>query len=104
MAQGREHSVASQEEMLSSSFYLFRSESGASRNSYGTYFKSLSRHSRSIYRQRGIPAEVFLDNGFNFIGTQAELKKMYQLAQDRLSAALIQWASTKSIQWHFSPG
>ena len=54
--------------------------------------------------RRGIPAEVFSDNGSNFIGAQAELKKMYQLAQDRSSAALIQWASTKSIQWHFSPG
>ena len=54
--------------------------------------------------RRGIPAEVFSDNGSNFIGAQAELKKMYQLVQDRSSAALIQWASTKSIQWHFSPG
>ena len=54
--------------------------------------------------RRGNPAEVFSDNGSNFIGAQAELKKMYQLAQDQSNAALIQWASTKGIQWHFSPG
>ena len=39
--------------------------------------------------RRGIPAEVFSDNGSNFIGAQAELKKMYQLVQDRSSAAVI---------------
>ena len=54
--------------------------------------------------RRGIPAEVFSDNGSNFIGAPAELKNMYQLAQDRSSAALIQWSSTKSIKWHFSHG
>ena len=43
----------------------------------------------------GIPVEVFSDNGSNFIRAQAELKKMYQLAQDQSNAAFIQWASTK---------
>ena len=55
-AQGREHSEASQEEMLCSCFYLFCYKSGASRNSHGTYFKSLSRHSRSIYCAKGYPS------------------------------------------------
>ena len=54
--------------------------------------------------RRGIPTEIFSDNGSNFIGAQAELKKMFQIAQDSSNASLIQWAFIKGIQWHFSLG
>ena len=54
--------------------------------------------------RRGIPTEIFSDNGSNFIGAQAELKKMFQIAQDSSNASLIQWAFIKGIQWQFSPG
>ena len=47
--------------------------------------------------RRGIPTEMFSDNCSNFIGAQAELKKMFQIAQDSSNAFLIQWAFIKGI-------
>ena len=79
MVQGREYSEVPQEEMLSSSFYLFYHKSSASRNLLQKPFSPLDQ----FITRRGIPAEVFSDNGSNFIGAQAELKKIYQLPQDQ---------------------
>ena len=33
------------------------------------------------FARRGIPTEIFSDNGSNFIGAHAELKKMFQIAK-----------------------
>lgn len=54
--------------------------------------------------RRGLPTDVFTDNGTNFRGAQTELRKMLEVLQTESHQQTInQWASRRSISWHFSP-
>ncbi|CAH8505861.1 unnamed protein product [Schistosoma mattheei] len=50
--------------------------------------------------RRGKPAEIYSDNGSNFVGAVSELKRfVQQLNQQRIDKEL----SARQIQWHFNP-
>ena len=54
--------------------------------------------------RRGVPSEVFSDNGTNFVGAQAELQRIKALLDSQdTQEAVTHWASQKDIHWHFSP-
>jgi hypothetical protein len=55
---------------------------------------------RRFIARRGTPADMYSDNGTNFVGANKELKQALKaLDRDRIHDAL----SAKGIQWHFSP-
>lgn len=59
---------------------------------------------RRFVARRGCPAEVYSDNGTNFKGAHAELRRMIEsLNQQETREAVVQWAAWKNIEWHFSP-
>jgi hypothetical protein len=50
--------------------------------------------------RRGMPDNIYSDNGSNFVGAEADLgMQVDRLNQRRISAAL----TTKGITWHFNP-
>ena len=64
------------------------------------FLASLRRFS-SIY---GVPAFVFSDNGFNFVGANAELVRLKKLLQgDSTLQAVHQYAHDHGCQWKFNP-
>ncbi|XP_066596282.1 uncharacterized protein [Prorops nasuta] len=53
--------------------------------------------------RRGVPDDIFSDNGTNFIGANNELHELYQLLQTNKSRELIHnFSIVKNIHWHFS--
>jgi hypothetical protein len=55
---------------------------------------------RRFVARRGMPVNVFSDNGTNFVGAESELRKCIQ----ELSPTEIeQYASKNGITWHFNP-
>ena len=54
--------------------------------------------------RRGLPAEIFSDNGSNFLGARSELQDIYHLIRSSAKDTIVNWAAAKGIQWHFSPG
>lgn len=55
---------------------------------------------RRFIARRGPPAEMYSDNGTNFVGANKELKvALREIDQSRVSDVL----NAKGIQWHFSP-
>lgn len=54
--------------------------------------------------RRGLPSDIYTDNGTNFRGACSELKRAIQHFQSLSSTdAICQWSSHRNIQWHFSP-
>ena len=55
---------------------------------------------RRFIARRGQPEKVFTDNGTNFVGAEAELKKcMKEMSKEEIK----QYATKNSIKWHFNP-
>ncbi|XP_018375481.1 PREDICTED: uncharacterized protein LOC108769151 [Trachymyrmex cornetzi] len=54
--------------------------------------------------RRGCPADIFSDNGLNFVGAERELSKLTHLLQDKATQGkIMEYASCQSIKWHFIP-
>ena len=54
--------------------------------------------------RRGVPKEVFSDNGTNFIGASGILKEEFKKIQSQESQEkIIDRLRTKEISWHFNP-
>ena len=54
--------------------------------------------------RRGSPSVVFSDNGSNFLGADHEMKKaIQQMLSSSSIDYIMQYASTHSIDWRFSP-
>jgi len=54
--------------------------------------------------RRGCPAEIFSDNGSNFIGAREELRQLQQLTSAKSTTnAIQQFATQRAIKWHFIP-
>ena len=54
--------------------------------------------------RRGVPSVVFSDNGSNFVGADHEMKKaIQQMLSSSSIDYIMQYASTRSIDWRFSP-
>lgn len=52
--------------------------------------------------RRGLPSDVYSDNGTNFVGAASQLRKLYE--QFSGSQSLIcDYMSTRQINWHFNP-
>jgi hypothetical protein len=49
--------------------------------------------------RRGVPKEMFSDNGGNFIKGEKELRQLWSSDKDRIQRA----ATTRGIRWHFQP-
>ncbi|XP_062558273.1 uncharacterized protein LOC134223150 [Armigeres subalbatus] len=60
-----------------------------------------------LYRfssRRGLPCDVFSDNGTSFVGANHELAALRQLFEDELhQRKLAKFCSVKGIRWHFIP-
>lgn len=54
---------------------------------------------RRFVARRGLPSDVFSDNGKNFIGANSYLKKLFHIVAD----SQVQDAFAPSIRWHFIP-
>ena len=55
---------------------------------------------RRFVSRRGFPVKVWSDNGTNFVGAHAELKKCLKgLNQSRIRS----YCSESDIEWHFNP-
>ena len=54
--------------------------------------------------RRGIPADVYSDNGTNFVGAARHLKELYLwLRESSTTAAINDQATTIGVNWHFNP-
>ncbi|XP_066584224.1 uncharacterized protein [Prorops nasuta] len=53
--------------------------------------------------RRGIPSDIFSDNGSNFVGAKNDLSELYNILKDENFKNNVQrYTNTKAIQWHFS--
>ena len=58
---------------------------------------------RQFVSHRGLPSELFSDNGSNFVGAHNTLKDLYSyLSQPSIQQSLSSFASTHHITWHYS--
>lgn len=65
-----------------------------------TFLAALKR----FVSRRGLPANIYSDNGTNFVGASKELLQLQRLAVNSINNELIQYfLSSKGIQWHFNP-
>ncbi|XP_044741128.1 uncharacterized protein LOC123302317 [Chrysoperla carnea] len=63
----------------------------------------LASFDRFIAR-RGIPSQVFSDNGTNFVGACRYLREIYKwLKQKEIQSTIIDYATNKGIVWKFNP-
>ncbi|XP_013185504.2 uncharacterized protein LOC106131061 [Amyelois transitella] len=53
--------------------------------------------------RRGHCAELFSDNGTNFVGAERELKSLLFTEKSRLLPEIANWLSTNGTEWHFIP-
>lgn len=54
--------------------------------------------------RRGVPGEIYSDNGTNFRAAQQDLQAIKEnLKQQATQTQIIHWAAQRDIQWHFSP-
>ena len=53
--------------------------------------------------RRGMPSNVYSDNGTNFVGARNELSKELQLAIQQASKNVADQAANNGINWHFIP-
>ena len=54
--------------------------------------------------RRGLPNEVYSDNGSNFVGASNDLKSLYSFfSKDSTQNSLSDFVSSQRIVWHFNP-
>ncbi|XP_049277727.1 uncharacterized protein LOC125761030 [Anopheles funestus] len=54
--------------------------------------------------RRGLPSQVYSDNGLNFQGARNHLKELYDLLRsDSAKEAVLKYATDAGIKWHFIP-
>ncbi|XP_046142528.1 uncharacterized protein LOC123988000 [Osmia bicornis bicornis] len=54
--------------------------------------------------RRGVPTNIYSDNGTNFVGASNQLREAYSLLQsDEFKNQLNQYTLSKQITWHFNP-
>lgn len=59
---------------------------------------------RRFVARRGRCAEMFSDNGTNFIGARNHLQELFALLKDKgHQERIISWSNDQGIQWHFNP-
>ncbi|XP_049286210.1 uncharacterized protein LOC125765292 [Anopheles funestus] len=59
---------------------------------------------RRFTSRRGIPVEVYSDNGLNFKGASREIRELYALTnKDSFQTAIQENVCKKGITWHFIP-
>ena len=59
---------------------------------------------RRFVSRRGVPENVYSDNGTNFHGAYNELNKLYELLNsNNLQNQVKEFTSIHKIQWHFIP-
>ena len=59
---------------------------------------------RRFIGRRGIPAQVYSDNGSNFVGANNRLRDLFVLHNaDSFQTAVSDYAASLNIQWHFNP-
>ncbi|XP_058808422.1 uncharacterized protein LOC131674012 [Phymastichus coffea] len=59
---------------------------------------------RRFVSRRGIPSNVYSDNGTNFVGADRQLQELYDLFEKpEFRERVGEHAITKRIQWHFNP-
>ncbi|XP_011874869.1 PREDICTED: uncharacterized protein LOC105565906, partial [Vollenhovia emeryi] len=59
---------------------------------------------RRFISRRGIPAQVYSDNGTNFVGANNQLREMYALFNsDKHKNTVDRFACENQIKWHFIP-
>ncbi|XP_071582269.1 uncharacterized protein [Temnothorax nylanderi] len=59
---------------------------------------------RRFIGRRTIPANVYSDNGTNFVGANNQLRELYALVEsNEFKTRVGDFATTKNISWHFNP-
>lgn len=59
---------------------------------------------RRFIGRRAIPANVYSDNGTNFVGANNQLRELYALVEsDEFKTRIGDFATTRKISWHFNP-
>ena len=59
---------------------------------------------RRFIGRRGIPSEVYSDNGTNFVGANNQLKEKYAFLADKTNQEKINsFAMSKNVKWDFNP-
>lgn len=54
--------------------------------------------------QRSLPSQIHSDNGSNFMGANAELKRtLEQLRSEESREEVVQWAAQRDVEWIFTP-
>ncbi len=54
--------------------------------------------------RRGKPANIYSDNGTNFVGANRELTDLYKFLKSKVTQdTIVNYCSTQRIIWHFSP-
>jgi len=54
--------------------------------------------------RRGLPSDIYSDNGLNFVGAEHQLSELYEIFNDEKSKRkIIDVASCERINWHFIP-
>ena len=57
---------------------------------------------RRFIARRGKPTRIYSDNGLNFVGANAELKRLYKFINENENS-ITDVLSTEGIKWHFIP-
>ena len=59
---------------------------------------------RRFVARRGVPREMYSDNGKNFVGTREHFRKLQNLMMsDSTRQQLSHFTSTQDIEWHMIP-
>ena len=53
--------------------------------------------------RRGVPSDMWSDNGTTFTGANAKLQKIYDLLKKQNSDSILPFMQKKNINWHFIP-
>ncbi|XP_036147416.1 uncharacterized protein LOC118647173 [Monomorium pharaonis] len=54
--------------------------------------------------RRAVPANIYSDNGTNFVGANNQLRDWYALIEsEKFKTQVCEFATTKKIEWHFNP-
>lgn len=54
--------------------------------------------------RRGLPSDIYSDNGTNFVGAQRELSELREMFINSASSQkILNYLSTKTVKWHFIP-
>ncbi|KYN50043.1 hypothetical protein ALC62_00070, partial [Cyphomyrmex costatus] len=65
-----------------------------------TYLNVLKR----FISRRGRPAEIYSDNGLNFVGAKRKLDELYELFNNDITKRkIIEFTTMERIRWHFIP-